>query len=154
MLVLIVADAAVEKRKQDRAVLQRFDILILRIHGHRPEDYLEVGIQVQDLLMGIEDSDLAPTAGGRPIHGKFGFRVSRHADTSFSKDEASSFIPSPSSFPHASGPSLRISSTKRVVSLAKRAPSAALAQTSLTRSGSIPIPLRTRRSRRKRRSAL
>ncbi len=38
------------------------------------------------------------------------------------------------------GPNFRTSSTNAVVSAAKRAPSAALAQTSFTRSGSMPRP--------------
>ena len=73
VLIFVVADAAVEQRQQDRAVLHRLDILVFGIHGHRPEDHLEVGVHIQDLLVDVQDGDLTAAAGGCPVHGEFWF---------------------------------------------------------------------------------
>src|SRR5512134_2916057 len=158
MLVLVVTHATVEERQQDRAIFHGFDILVLGIHCYGPEDHLEVGVHIENFLMGVQHRDLTPATGGCPVHRKFGFAsicVSSHAGTSDSDkgrltmaDSSWSIVDGPWSFPQFKGPNLRISSTNRVVSLANRAPSAALAQTSFTRSGSMPIPCSTRLSSR------
>ena len=82
MLILIVTDPAVEEREQDRAILHGLHIFILRIHRHRPEDDLEVGIHVQDFFVRVEDRDLTAATGGCPVHGEFGLVVCCHAGTS------------------------------------------------------------------------
>ena len=74
MLILVVANAAVEEREQDRAVFHGFDILIFGVHRHRPEDHFEIGIQIEDLFVGIEHGDFTSAAGGRPVHCEFRFR--------------------------------------------------------------------------------
>ena len=83
VFVLVVADAAVEERQQDRAVFHGFDIFVFGIHGHRPEDHIEVGIHIQDLFVDVEHGDLTAAAGGCPVHCKFWFLpLARHAGTS------------------------------------------------------------------------
>jgi len=47
LLVLVVSDSAVEEGQQDRAVGHGFDVLDLGVHRHRPEDDVEVGVDVQ-----------------------------------------------------------------------------------------------------------
>jgi hypothetical protein len=79
VLVLFVADGTVPKGEQDRSILQRLDILDLGIHCHGPERDIEVGIHIQDLLMDIDDGDLASATRAGPVHCKFRFA---HAVTS------------------------------------------------------------------------
>ncbi len=56
----------------------RLDIFVLGVHSDRPEDHVEIGIDVEDLLADVENGDLAAAARGGPIHRKFRFARSCH----------------------------------------------------------------------------
>jgi hypothetical protein len=79
VLIFFVADGAVPKGKQDRSILQRFDILDLGIHCHGPEGDIEVCINIQNLLVDVDDGDLTSATRAGPVHCKFRFA---HAVTS------------------------------------------------------------------------
>jgi len=147
MFVLVVAHPAVEQAQGDLAVLHGFHVFVLGIHGNRPEDHVEGGVNVQNFLVDVQNGDLAPAAGCGPVHGEFRFA---HAVTS----SMMGVLTCSPGCDQLSGPRARTSSTNLLISAAKKAPSAALAHINFRRPGSMPIWTSTRFSRWKRRMAL
>ena len=67
VLVLAVADRAVEERQVELAVGHRLDVLVLAVHGDGPEaDVGDLG-HVEDELVGVEHGDVAAAARGAPV---------------------------------------------------------------------------------------
>ena len=140
-LVFFVADAAVEEGQQDGFIRHGFDIFILGIHGNRPENDFEIGIYIQDFLTDVQTAISQPPQDAAQYIANFGLPLAvmlspppvetpRHAVVAVPRFPCGQF----------SGPSFWISSTNVVISWANLTPSAALAHTSLSRSGSMPMP--------------
>ena len=62
VLVLAVADRAVEERDVDAAVGHRLDVLVLEVHGDRPEHDVGRRGDLEDLLVDVENRRVAPAA--------------------------------------------------------------------------------------------
>ncbi len=73
LFVLGIADRAVEEAEVNVAVRIVAHIGVLEICRHRPEDDVKDRVDVQNMIADVEDGDLAATAGGCPVHAKFGF---------------------------------------------------------------------------------
>ncbi len=122
LLVLAVADPAREEADVDGAVRHRLDVVVLGVHHRRPEDDVHRRGHVEDLLVEVEDGDVAAAARGGPVHRQT--RLRAHAGTSASSGAwpggvasacgpgvpAGTATPRP---PQASGPSARTSSVIR-----------------------------------------
>ncbi len=55
------------------AVGHLLDVADLAVDGAGPEDDVEGGGHVEDLLVDRQDGDLAAAAGGGPVEGQFAF---------------------------------------------------------------------------------
>ena len=126
VLVLGVAHGAVEQAEVDEAVFVAFDVLVLEVGRHRPEDDVEMLGELEHFLLDLQDGDGAASAGRRPVHRELGLA---HADFASS---ASSIVFQPS------GPRARICSVNSVTVLANLSPSAAEIHSRRTRPGSRP----------------
>ena len=67
MLVFAGADRAVEHADVDVPVRHRLDIFVFEVHGAGPEEDIGHLIHDQELLTQLDDRDLAPATGGRPV---------------------------------------------------------------------------------------
>ena len=171
-LVLRVADAAREERDVDGAVRHRLEVGVLGVHDGRPEDDLEALVdQSQDASSRLSTAMSQPPQAGGPVHGEAVRLVAlmpgppsegpgscpgsgMAVDVAGLHGRESARPARPVARPQPSGPSARTSSTMRAISSASRSPSAALAQTSCRRAGSMPSAATTRRSSWKRRRRL
>ena len=76
----VVRMAPLMKAASDRAVRHRLDVLVLEVHGHRPEDDVDRGDHVEDVLGQVDDGLLAAAAGGAPVEGDFRLARSCRSD--------------------------------------------------------------------------
>ena len=130
VLVLGVADRAVEDREVELAVGHRLDVVVLAVDGDRPEADVGGRGHVEDELVGVEDRHVAAAAGCAPVERDSG--ASSSATSHLSARSASSAVRT------RQGPRARTCSVMSLTMSAKRLPSLALTHSSRTRSGSIP----------------
>jgi len=126
LLLLRIPDRTVEEANVDETVLHGLDVLVLRINGHGPEEYVSRSCNVKDRLVDIQDRDLAAAAACRPVECELKFLVG-HAHSSFR-----GFGPISFSFP-----------TKSVTIFANFCPSEAEMYSNRTLSGSMFSSLRS-----------
>ena len=78
VLVLAVADAAVEQADVDEVVVVGLEVLVLEVGRGRPEDDVVGGVDLDDLLLDLEQGDLAAAAAAGPVHGELELASCRH----------------------------------------------------------------------------
>ena len=127
VLLFAGADAAVEQADVDAAVGHALHVADLGIDGDGPEDDVEQGGHVEDLLVDRQHGDLATAAGRGPVQRQFAFGFAAHAWTSIASAcsrtiscRASARWPfSCQLADQFRGPSFRTSSTKRSIDSAR-----------------------------------
>src|SRR5450756_1746328 len=136
-LVLAVADAAVEQADVDEAVVVALDVLVLEVGGRRPKDHFVVLVDLDDLVLDLEEGDLAAAAAAGPVHGELELAHAGTASFAASAVSASALSSLNWAF-QPSGPRARICSVNSVTTRANLSPSAAETHSRRTRPCSRP----------------